>query len=88
MIELGGNINLENFEAVEPGQLIVIRKVVGNYTKKISEKHEDFKKITVSIIPETKYKIKVTLELTETKEAEAENSNIFFALDQALAKVS
>ena len=88
MIELGGNINLENFEEIEPGQLIVIRKVVGNYTKKISEKHKDFKKITVSIVPETKYKIKVTLELSETKEAEAENPNLFFALDQALVKVS
>ena len=38
MIELGGNINLDNFEEIEKGQLIVVKKVVGNYTKKISEK--------------------------------------------------
>jgi hypothetical protein len=88
MIELGGSIFLENFETIEQGQLIVIRKVVGNYTKKISEKFKDFKKITVTIIPETGYKIRVILETSETKEAEAENPNLFFALDQALAKVS
>jgi len=87
MIELGGSIFLENFETIEQGQLIVVRKVVGNYTKKISEKHKDFKKITVTIIPETKFKVKVTLETAETKEAEAENQNLFFALDQALAKI-
>ncbi len=86
MIELGGNIFLENFETIEQGQMIVVRKVVGNYTKKISEKFNDFKKITVSIVPETKYKVKVTLETSETKDSEAENPNLFFALDKALAK--
>lgn len=86
MIELGGSIFLENFEIIEPGQMIVVRKVVGNYTKKISEKHTDFKKITVSIVPETKYKLTAKLETSETKESEAENPNLFFALDKALAK--
>jgi|TARA_Y100000310_G_scaffold344273_1_gene456131 ribosome-associated translation inhibitor RaiA len=86
MIELGGNINLENFENIDQGQLIVIRKVVGNYTKNISKKYKDFKKITVCIIPETKFKIKVNLETQKTIEKEAENPNLFFAMDQALAK--
>ena len=31
MIELGGNIKLENFEAIEPGQLIVIKKIAGSF---------------------------------------------------------
>jgi hypothetical protein len=86
MIELGGNINLENFEDIEKGQLIVIKKVVGNYTKKISENSKDFKKITVSLAKDSKYKIEVNLEVEESKKSEAENPNLFFALDQALAK--
>ena len=86
MIELGGNINLENFEEIDKGQLIVIKKVVGNYTKKISEKVEDFKKITVTLVKDSKYKIEVKLETSETKESEAENPNLFFALDQSLSK--
>ncbi len=86
MIELGGNINLENFEDIDKGQLIVIKKVVGNYTKKISEKYKDFKKITVTLVKDSKYKIEVKLETSETKESEAENPNLFFALDQSLSK--
>jgi len=87
MIELGGNINLENFEEVEKGQLIVIKKVVGNYTKKISEKVKDFNKITVTLAKDSKYKIEISLEAEENKKSEAENPNLFFALDQALAKL-
>lgn len=87
MIELGGNINLENFEDVDKGLLIVIKKIVGNYTKKITEKDKDFKKITVSLVKDSKYKIEVNLESKENKKAEVENSNLFFALDQALSKL-
>jgi len=87
MIELGGSIFLENFEVVEQGQLIVVRKIVGNYTKKIAEKHKDFKKITISILPNSKFKIKVILETSEEKISEAEDKNLFFAIDKALAGV-
>ncbi len=87
MIELGGNINLDNFEEIEKGQLIVVKKVVGNYTKKISEKVKDFKKITIILAKDSKYKIKTDLEAEENKTSEAENPNLFFALDQALAKL-
>ncbi|MBT3690865.1 hypothetical protein HOG16_01315 [Candidatus Woesearchaeota archaeon] len=86
MIELGGNINLENFEDVDRGLLIVIKKVVGNYTKKISEKEKDFKKITVTLVKDSKYKIKVELETSETKKSESENPNLFFALDRSLSE--
>ena len=86
MIELGGNINLENFEDVDRGLLIVIKKVVGNYTKKISEKEKDFKKITVTLVKDSKYKIKVELETSKTKKSESENPNLFFALDRSLSE--
>jgi|TARA_Y100000034_G_C6744299_1_gene330469 hypothetical protein len=87
MIELGGNITLINFEQIENGELIITRKVAGNYTKEISKKYQDFKKIIITIIPETKYRIKINLEKENNKESEAENSNLFFALDQALSKI-
>ena len=38
MIELGGNIKLESFDEIQPAQLIVIKKVVGNFAKQYSEK--------------------------------------------------
>ncbi|MEK6922568.1 MAG: hypothetical protein AABX08_02085 [Nanoarchaeota archaeon] len=84
MIELGGNIKLINFEAIEPALLIVVKKIVGNYTKKISETIKDFKSIEVSLENKEKNKIKVKIEASETKEFEAEDKNLFFALDKAL----
>lgn len=35
---LGGNISLINFGVLEPSELIIVKKIVGNYVKKISEK--------------------------------------------------
>ncbi|MFH1592613.1 MAG: hypothetical protein ABIB47_04580 [Candidatus Woesearchaeota archaeon] len=87
MIELGGNIKLINFDEVEPALLIVIKKVVGNYTKKISESIDDFKSIEVSLENKKKNKIHVKVEGSDVKEADAEDKNLFFALDRALGAV-
>ena len=87
MIELGGGIFLENFEELEPGKLIVVKKVVGNYTKTISEKAKDFKKITVSLSKPDDYKIEIKLETAIDLETDAEDKNLFFALDKALSDI-
>jgi len=44
-IELGGNISLIGFRDVEPGKLIVVKKIVGNFVKKIQDQNKDFEKI-------------------------------------------
>ena len=38
MIELGGNISLEGFKDVDNSEMTIIKKIVGNSTKKINEK--------------------------------------------------
>ncbi len=86
MIELGGNIKLINFEGIEPTLLIVIKKVVGNYTKKISETSQDFKSIEVSLEDKAKNKIKVKVNTDKEHISEASNSNLFFSLNEALNK--
>lgn len=87
MMELGGGINLENFEVVEPGKLIVVKKVVGNYTKTISEKIKGFKKITVKLDKKDDFEISVKVEAEKTIETASKNKNLFFALDEALSQV-
>ena len=84
MIELGGNIKLNNFEGIEPALLIVIKKVVGNYTKKISESFEDFKSIEISLAEKDQNKITVKVEADKKYTSEASDKNLFFALDKAL----
>ncbi len=87
MIELGGNIKLDNFEALEPALLIVVKKVVGNYTKKISESLQDFKGIIVTLEDKQQNKIKVKVTADKVYEAEATEKNLFFALDKALGAI-
>ena len=84
MIELGGNIKLDGFEGVEPAQLIVIKKVVGNFTKQYSEKVE-VKELLVKLEGDKKYKVSVSLN-GEVKE-EDEGDNLFYVLNGLLVKV-
>jgi len=84
MIELGGNIKLDGFESIEPAQLIVVKKMVGNYAKEISEKIE-FSEFLVSL-KETTVSVKVTTKDKEISEEES-GDNLFITLDKVLAKV-
>jgi hypothetical protein len=85
MIELGGGIKLDGFEVIEPSLLIVVKKVIGNYAKKMSEQIPSFKEVLVSV--SEKYKIKATLVANSEYHSISNNSNLFFALDQALNEI-
>ena len=87
MIELGGNISLEGFENIEPGALVVIKKIVGNYVKKISESI-NFEKLHVILKKERPYDLEVKLISDgNNKTSESKDGNLFFALDKALSKL-
>ena len=85
MIELGGSIKLSNFEGIEPALLIVIKKVVGNYTKKISESFKEFKEIMITLEDKSTNKIAVRVKADKEYTSEASDKNLFFALDKALS---
>lgn len=84
MIELGGNIKLDGFDDVEPAQLIVIKKVVGNFTKQYSEKTE-VKELLVKLEKENN----ITVSLKGEKEIteNGEGDNLFFVLNEILVKI-
>ena len=85
VIELGGNIELVNFDDLEPGKLVVVKKIVGSYTKKIATAAKNFKKISIEL-KDKKIIGKVTIGETIHSE-EAEDDNLFFALDKVLNKL-
>ena len=59
MIELGGNIKLDGFEDLPREKLIVFKKIIGSFTKEITEQDTQFREIIVSLSGE--YKIKITI---------------------------
>jgi hypothetical protein len=42
-MELGGMIQLTGFSKVEKSELVVVKKVVGGYARRFSERFKDFK---------------------------------------------
>ena len=87
MIELGGNIKLVGFSNIEPALLIVVKKITGNYVKKMSDKlGKDIEELKLELKDETGQK-KVIGELrfnSKIENAESINLNLFFALDKVL----
>ena len=48
-MELGGNIQLTGFEDVDRTEMVIIKKVVGNYAKKFYETIDNFQELSVTI---------------------------------------
>ncbi len=83
-MKLGGNIELEGFDNIEPAQLVVIKKIVGSSAKKISEEISAFDNLQITLKENEKDKVtlsgKITIKDAE-HEAEASDKNLFFALN-------
>ncbi|MBN2053255.1 hypothetical protein JW756_07155 [Candidatus Woesearchaeota archaeon] len=49
--QLGGNITLVGFKAVDKAELVVVKKIVGSYTRKLSDTVPGFESISVNLKP-------------------------------------
>jgi len=92
MIELGGNIKLDGFNSVDIPTLIVVKKMVGNYAKKISDNimpvNELFLNLKESDNENKIFKLNASLTSEENKfDSEVEDVNLFFAIDKALQNI-
>ncbi len=89
-MELGGNIKLQGFNDLDPATLIVVKKIVGNYTKKLTQQHSDFLGLSLDLSKEDKnHKISINLSRKSgNMMSEAAEENLFFALSSALEKIN
>ena len=93
-IELGGNISLNGFKELDGGSLIILKKLVGNHVRKISETCENFENLNLSLknVHKTegseKYEVHAKL-IDNGKVITSENTdrNIFFTVDKVLSSV-
>ncbi|MFC1648393.1 hypothetical protein ACFL1B_02930 [Nanoarchaeota archaeon] len=93
-IELGGAITLKGFGELSGGELIVVKKLVGRYARKLSESSKDYEGLTVTMKPVhktpkgQKFEIHASMIASGKKiTSEVTDVNIFVALDSALQKV-
>ena len=92
--KLGGNIELAGFREIDSSSMIVLKKIVGNYAKRISEltKRMEVLHITLKPIHERekseKYDIHAkVIDDGKVYVSEMVDRNLFVAVDTALKKI-
>lgn len=93
-LSLGGNIELVGFKQVSMSEVVVVKKLVGSYTRKIQESCKNFQGITVLLKEihkiENSSKNEIHVKAIDDGKAftsEVVDKNVFVALDSALKKV-
>ena len=76
---------MEGFNEVEPAQMVVVKKMVGTYVRKITDAGLNPDKVTIKKDGEKITAIVVSGDKEIT--GEDSNANIFFSLDRAISKV-
>jgi ribosome-associated translation inhibitor RaiA len=89
-IQLGDRIELNNFEELDPGELTVLKKMIGNHANKFHE----FSKLHLHLKAvhkkekSQKYQINGQLEIDNKHlESESTNFNLFFAINEVLDRL-
>jgi len=92
-MELGGNITLVGFKEREFAELIVVKKIVGQYARRMSDSLTDFEHLTVTVkeihgTPHPKMELHAKV-LVKAKpfSASVTDRNLFVAMDSSLKKV-
>ena len=87
MIQLGDRIQLSNFDGLEPGELTILKKMIGNHANKF----HDFEKLHLTLKnvhkkeKSQKYQVNALLELNEKiYESESTHYNLFFTINDVL----
>ena len=89
-MELGGNITLTGFSERSFAELIVIKKVVGQYARKFNDSIEGFSHLTITLktVGASKVELHANVEVNGTHfTSELVHHNLFVALDSVLKKV-
>lgn len=93
-IELGGNIELNGFSKIDRSNMVIVKKIVGTYAKKLYEHGNKIDKISLHLKNvhqdqgQGKFEIHAKV-ISEGKPITSEtiNNNLFFALDDVLKKI-
>ena len=89
-MELGGNITLTGFSDRSFAELIVIKKVVGQYARKFNDTIEGFTHLSVTLktVGTSKIELHANAEVKgKHLTSEVVHHNLFVALDGVLKKV-
>jgi len=82
-VRLGGNIELIGVDSIDPASMVVLKKIIGSYARKFSEKGIESVSVRFG-----KEQINIEVSAKENKySGQADHSNVFFRVDQAFKEV-
>ena len=93
-IKLGGSIELSGFRSVDSSSMIVIKKIIGNYAKRITELTKKLEKLHITLKPiherekSEKYELHAKIiDGGKVYTSEITDRNLFVAIDGVLKKI-
>tara|TARA_Y100000310_G_C20109705_1_gene546540 strand:+ start:165 stop:536 length:372 start_codon:yes stop_codon:yes gene_type:complete len=94
-LRLGGNIVLSGFKECDYSELIVVKKIVGNYARKFSDASTTFESLSLVMksvhATQISGKFEIHSKIVDNGAvfaSEVTDRNLFFAIDSCLKKVS
>lgn len=92
--KLGGNIELSGFRDIDSSSMVVLKKIIGNHARKISERAEKMENLHITLKPiherekSEKYEVHVKArDNGKVYASEMVDRNLFVAVDSALQKI-
>ena len=87
---LGGNIELSGFNTLDPGSMLILKKIVGNNVRKLASKTSNLQKVSITMKQIHGNNFEVAAKLIDNGQiynSAVEDRNIFFAVDKAMTKL-
>ena len=93
-MNLGESIELSGFKDLDSGSMIILKKMIGNYVRKLSDNSANFEKLSLRMKPvhetEASKKFEIKAKLMDNGSvinSESIDRNLFVAVDNALKKL-
>ena len=90
ILQLGGNIELSGFSSLDGGSMIVLKKIIGNYAKRMNIQAKSFEKlnITMKTVHENQFEIKAkVVESGNVLNSSITERNLYVGIDNALKSI-
>lgn len=88
VLKLGDFIELVGFDNVDGGSMIIIKKMIGNSIKELSERVRDFERFSVHLVQSGGFAMHGVMTVGGREiEAESKGSNLFIVMDGLLKSI-
>jgi len=88
--QLGGNIELAGFRDLDGGSIIILKKIIGNYARKFSDRMDKMEKLAITLKPVGSNQHEMHAKLIvdgQVHTSELTEHNLFVLVDKVLRKI-